>query len=239
MIGGWNVGTGGGKTFVIAFNVTPANATITVKDEKGKTIEASTDKTYKLKTGNYTYDVTAEGYFSKTEQKLPVLEDGTVTITLDKKLYVTFVLTPTDATLTVKDSGGQILVAQEDHTYEVKAGMYSYSCSAENYQSVENVAFEMKDTEERKTIDVKLIDSSVYGVRRKLDVSTTAWERINNSQGKTAKAQTSASAVQNDFDNIRPWSDIKICDVLKDGTVSSYAGDPTFNASSPKRLHNG
>ena len=225
MIGGWNVGTGGGKTFVITFNVTPLNATITVKDEKGKTIEASTDKTYKLKTGNYTYDVTAEGYFSKTEQKLPVLEDGTVTVKLDKKLYVTFVLTPVDATLTVKDSGGQILVAQEGHTYEVKAGMYSYSCSAENYQSVENVAFEMKDTEERKTINVNLVDSSIYGVRRKIaNNSSTAWERINNNEGKTAE----------DLKNISPWKDIKSCDMGADGTIHSWIGDPTYDPKNPK-----
>ena len=121
MNGGWNIGSGGGKTFVITFNVTPANATITVKDEKGKPVEASTGKTYKLKSGKYTYDAVAEGYFSKTEQSLAVLEDGEVEVTLDKKLYVTFVLTPTDATLEVKDSGGHVVQAQEDHTYELKA----------------------------------------------------------------------------------------------------------------------
>ena len=37
MIGGFNLSNGGGKTFVITFNVTPTTATITVKDEKGKT----------------------------------------------------------------------------------------------------------------------------------------------------------------------------------------------------------
>ena len=121
MRGGWNVGTGGAKTFVITFNTTPANATITVKDEKGTIIQPSTEKTFKLKAGNYTYDVTADGYFSKTNQKLPVLEDGSITVTLDKKLYVTFVLTPTNATLEVKDGSGTVQNPQEDHTYELKA----------------------------------------------------------------------------------------------------------------------
>ncbi len=234
MYGSWNIGSGGGKTFIITFNTTPADATITVKDEKGKTIAPSTEKTYKLRAGNYTYDVTADGYFSKTEQKLPVLEDGSVTVKLDKKLYVTFILTPTDATLTVKDSESHILEPTEDHTYEVKAGMYSYSCSAENYQSITDQAFEMTEAEERKTINVNLVDSSIYGVRRQISSSSTAWERINNSVGKTAKAQTSASAVQNDFDNIKPWSDIKICDVLADGTVNKYYNDPDFSYTSPK-----
>lgn len=228
------VGVAVGGNFVITFTTIPENATVTVKDEKGKTIEPSTDKMYKLKAGNYTYDVVAEGYFSKTEQKLPVLEDGKVEVTLDKKLYVTFILNPTDATLVVKDGSGTVQTAQEDHTYELKAGMYSYSCSKEGFKSVENVSFEMTEDEEEKTINVSLQDASIYGVRRSLTISSTAWERIENGSGKTAKAQTSASTVQNDFDNIKPWSDIKICDVLKDGTVSSYEGDPTFSATSPK-----
>ncbi len=234
MIGGWNVGNGGGGSFVITFNTTPMNATITVRDEKGAIIQPSTEKTYKLKAGIYNYDVTADGYFSKTNQSLYVLEDATETVVLDKKLYVTFVLTPTNATLEVKDGSGIVQNPQEDHTYELKAGMYSYSCSAEGYKSVENVSFEMKDSEEEKTINVQLLDASIYGVRRQLSISSTAWERINNGAGKTANAQTSASPVQNDFDNIAPWKDIKICDVLKDGTVSSYEGDPTFSATNPK-----
>ena len=233
------VGAAVGGNFIITFTTTPTSATITVKDEKGTIIQPSTEKTFKLKAGNYTYDATADGYFSKTNQKLPVLEDGTITVTLDKKLYVTFILTPTNATLEVKDGSGTVQNPQQDHTYELKAGMYSYSCSAENYKSVENVSFEMKDSEPEKTIDVTLLDASIYGVRRQISSTSTAWDRISNGIGKTAKAQTSASPVQNDFDNIAPWKDIKICDVLKDGTVSSYAGDPTFNASSPKRLYNG
>ncbi len=228
------VGAAVGGNFVITFTTTPANATVTVKDEKGKIIEPSTDKMYKLKAGNYTYDVVAEGYFSKTEQKLPVLEDGTVEVTLDKKLYVTFILNPTDATLVVKDGSGTVQTAQEDHTYELKAGMYSYSCSKEGFKSVENVSFEMKDTEERKTINVSLQDASIYGVRRQISSSSTAWERIENGSNKTAKAQTSASAVQNDFDNIAPWKNIRSCDVSANGTVNAYIGDPTYNPTSPK-----
>ena len=56
MLGKANVGGGGGgKTFIITFTTTPTNATITVRDEKGTTIAPTTNKTYKLKAGLYTY----------------------------------------------------------------------------------------------------------------------------------------------------------------------------------------
>ena len=309
MLGKANVGGGGGgKTFIITFTTTPANATITVRDEKGTTIAPTTSKTYKLKAGLYTYDAAAEGYFTKTEQKLPVLEDGEVIVTLEKELYVTFNLTPENATitlkdndgknvepevdtpnkfkvrkgaykysasadryfpvtdivfsmedtdktidvkldkklyatfilnpptaeLTVKDGGGQVLKPQDDHTYELRKGVYSYSCSAPNYKAVENVSFEMTEDEEEKTINVSLQDASIYGVRRSLTISSTAWERIENGSGKTAKAQTSSSAVQNDFDNIAPWKDIKSCDISANGTINAYIGDPSYDPKNPK-----
>lgn len=310
MLGRANLSGGtGGKSFIITFTTTPEDATIILKDEKGITITPTIDKIYKLKTGTYTYDVTAAGYFSKADQKLSVLEDEEVIVTLekelyvtfnltpenatvevkdndgqivnpevgtqnkfklkkgaykysvaaegyfqvddvefsmndddvdktisvkiDKKLYVTFVLNPTDATLEVKNGEGQVLIPQDDHTYEVKAGMYSYSCSADNYEPVENVAFEMTEDEEQKTINITLL-KPVYGVRRKIGISSTAWERIESGIGKIANAQTSSAEVQNDFDNIAPWKDIKSCDISADGTINAYIGDPTYNPENPK-----
>ena len=112
--------------------------------------------------------------------------------------------------------------------------MYSYSCSAENYKSVENVSFEMKDSEPEKTINVTLLDASIYGVRRQITSTSTAWDRISNGVGKVANATKNGGVVQNDFDNIAPWKDIRSCDVSANGTVNAYIGDPTYNAKSPK-----
>ena len=71
-------------------------------------------------------------------------------------------------------------------------------------------------------------------MRRLINQSDSTWERLEGGFGKTAKAQTSASAVQNDFDNIAPWKNIRSCDVSANGTVNAYIGDPTYNPTSPK-----
>ena len=52
------------------------------------------------------------------------------------------------------------------------------------------------------------IAAKVYGVRRDIDSSSSAWERIGASVNLVANAQIGETAVQNDFDNIYPWSDI-------------------------------
>ena len=50
--------------------------------------------------------------------------------------------------------------------------------------------------------------SGIYGVRRNVDTSSSAWERVYASEGLIANAQFGDTPVQNDFDNIYPWSDI-------------------------------
>ncbi len=51
-------------------------------------------------------------------------------------------------------------------------------------------------------------EKKIYGVKRELDAKTTKWERIEDSVGLVAHATHDGSEVQNDFDNIYPWSDI-------------------------------
>lgn len=70
----------------------------------------------------------------------------------------------------------------------------------------------------------------VYGVRRKLaSNSSSAWERIEDSVGKVANAQKGTTAVQNDFDNIYPWSDIISYNYdITSKRITAYYGEPTF-----------
>lgn len=76
--------------------------------------------------------------------------------------------------------------------------------------------------------DTKNINK-IYGVRRSLTVSTSEWERIEDSIGLVANAQIGTTAVQNDFDNIYPWSDIISYNYdVKAQQVTAYYGDPTF-----------
>lgn len=70
----------------VTFSTTPSGATIVVKDSKGNSIAKNTDGTYHLKEGSYTYDASAEGYTSKTNQSLTITNSdeatGTKTVTV-------------------------------------------------------------------------------------------------------------------------------------------------------------
>ncbi len=82
----------------------------------------------------------------------------------------------------------------------------------------------------RGTINVSAKElNKVYGIRRSLTTSSSAWERIKDAVGLVANAQVGTTAVRNDFDSIYPWSDI--ISYNYDTTakqVTAYYGDPTF-----------
>ena len=51
---------------------------------------------------------------------------------------VTFNTEPTTATIVVKDASGNVIVANDDGTYTLKAGSYKYDVTADGYESKEN-----------------------------------------------------------------------------------------------------
>jgi len=51
-------------------------------------------------------------------------------------------------------------------------------------------------------------NGTIYGVKRDIESTSTKWERIEDSVGLIANATKDGSEVENDFDNIYPWSDI-------------------------------
>ena len=48
----------------------------------------------------------------------------------------------------------------------------------------------------------------IYGIKRLRSSTDTAWERTDDNIGKIANATKDGTEVQNDFDNLYPWSDI-------------------------------
>ena len=67
-----------------------------------------------------------------------------------------------------------------------------------------------------------------YGVRWNGSVSTDC-ERLGDAVGLVANAHLgSLENVQNDFDDIYPWSDIRTCNVDANGNVLAYLGDSSF-----------
>ena len=71
----------------VTFSTTPSGATVSVIDSSGDEIDKSSDGTFHLKEGSYTYEVSAEGYTSKTDTLVITNADEatgskTVTVTL-------------------------------------------------------------------------------------------------------------------------------------------------------------
>ena len=69
-----------------------------------------------------------------------------------------------------------------------------------------------------------------YGIRRKVvDNSLSAWERIADNIGLVANATKNGDEVQNDFDSLYPWCEIKRCNLnATTGKVVAYEGEPGF-----------
>lgn len=81
--------------------------------------------------------------------------------------------------------------------------------------------------------DVDSIETTrghVYGIRRKItDNSSSAWERLFDSIGKVANATKNGGTVQNDFDSLAPWSEIKSCNYdLTTKKINAWFGDANF-----------
>lgn len=70
----------------------------------------------------------------------------------------------------------------------------------------------------------------IYGIKRKITNNNVAtWTRIGDAVGLVANAQKGTTAVENDFDNCYPWSDIITCNVDRDtGKILAYLGEADF-----------
>lgn len=76
----------------------------------------------------------------------------------------------------------------------------------------------------------RVIRGHIYGVRRKITNNTsTAWERIEDSINLVANATKDGSAVQNDFDDLYPWSEIVTYNYdTTNKKITAYIGEPGF-----------
>ena len=59
-----------------------------------------------------------------------------------------------------------------------------------------------------KEVNIMVENTTVYGIKRSLTTTSSQWTRTDNAVGLVANATHDGTAVQNDFDDIYPWSDI-------------------------------
>ncbi len=120
-------------TASVAFTIAPANAVLTIN---GSSCTGST--TVSLPAGEYPYTVSCDGYTQQTgsitvtdaqAESGAALEPVSVTLVKDAALWcaATFQLTPSDATVEVKD-GNTVVAPESDGSYQLlKAHSYRYT----------------------------------------------------------------------------------------------------------------
>lgn len=92
---------------------------------------------------------------------------------------------------------------------------------------------ETYNTNEQNRFEATPKEVTVYGVERQISSSSTVWNRIEGSEGLVANATHDGTEVQNDFDNLYPWSDIVTVDLAANGTINKRMGDADFSLTNP------
>ena len=80
------------------------------------------------------------------------------------------------------------------------------------------------------SVDIRIESNTIYGIERNIvNNSATSWDRTDNAVGLIANATHDGTEVQNDFDNLYPWSHMKT--VNYDPTekmITATIGDSNF-----------
>lgn len=76
---------------------------------------------------------------------------------------------------------------------------------------------------------IKSCGEYIYGIKRDISTTSPLWERVEDNVNMTANAQIGIAPVQNDFDSVYPYSDIKTVNYdVASKTVTAEIGDSNF-----------
>ena len=126
------------EKFQVTFDLTPANAALTVKDAAGVT-QTGANGVYRLPAGEYVYSASAFGYQTANEVPFTVVDGddpGTVTVALAEtaRQTVTFSGLPQGAALTLSHAAAGQLASGSDGSYRLPAGEYRYTVVTKGYE---------------------------------------------------------------------------------------------------------
>lgn len=136
------------KKYKIIFNITPSTAKLSLYDNNEEV--KSTDNSFLLTEGTYTYEISDFGYVTQTGS-ITVSENKTVDITLTEstKYALSFDIRPSaaKAEITVSLANGDNRIMQgQNGIYSLPEGVYNYTVSAEGYKS-KSGTFSVPDTD--------------------------------------------------------------------------------------------
>ena len=150
----------------VVFDVVPDGVAIVVKSGSN-VIAAYSAGVYYLKEGAYTYTATLVGYVTKADQALSIItaEIGTTKAVevelVEDTCEVTFATTPVGATVVVKE-GEEVVAATSGKVYDLEIGDYTYSVTADGYDTITDAALSivLADIADTKTVTVELEEST-------------------------------------------------------------------------------
>ena len=163
------------KVNIFSFNVSPSDATVTLKDSNGQIVSKLNDKnTYiNLKENEkYTYTVEKENYIAKTEEFTYTLENNLIDVALSyRPTKIVFNKTPQDAKITLYDNSNKVVEANEDGSYTLLPGEYKYYVEAEGYGPIVE-SFTVEEVNEDTTKEISVELEKAYNVTLKTDSTT-------------------------------------------------------------------
>lgn len=233
-----------------SIKITKQGAILAAKTIIGKKLEFSH---VEVGSGTFTGDVKTKTSLTTKEMQCEIVK---VKQTAETEATVTFLMKNTDAPRMFyfreiglfaidPDTKEKLLFAYSNAGDKAEYISNSISEKIEKYidiivtvDNASNVNITVDDTEIHVT-EKELQDAieeardfvgKNYGVRRKIvDNTLSAWERVADGIGLVAKATKNGEAVQNDFDSLYPWSDIRRCNLdPATGKITAYEGEPDF-----------
>ncbi len=150
-----------GKNYTATFNVTPADATVVVK--QGETV---VDPVALHSGYAYTYTVSADGYVTESGTIAAGVEgDQAITVELElappATYTATFAVTPSNATVVVKQ--GETVVEPVDGVYTLRTdSAYTYTISADGYVPVTDTIAAGTEEDQAITVELELVPPATY-----------------------------------------------------------------------------
>ena len=133
-------------------------------------------------------------------------------------------ISATDTTYNPATSSANGLMSSTD-----KAKMDNIEANAQE-NKIESISVNgIEQTITDKKVNLMVENTTVYGIKRSLSTTSSQWTRTDDAVGLVANATHDGSAVQNDFDNIYPWSDIYTYNYDRTtGLETARIGDANF-----------
>lgn len=113
-------------------------------------------------------------------------------------------------------------IKKDVQIFDVTGTLESGAMTEENYQLCLQLADDIMG-------NLTPEEGNIYGIKRLRTSSDPSWERTDNAIGKVANATHDGTEVQNDFDTLYPWSEIKSFNYNSStDEITAYYGDDNF-----------